>query len=144
MPANHHPEGTYFEGDYLYTEGIEDASFEFGADRVFPSATPTLPAAGSVKVRRGTPSQADILFFSAAGVGLQPNDVIFTIWAETLGNDRWKPKSGDILEIVRAGTAPDPLTILERWIIRTCRTAVYGTQYVCLCSESPLNQDTVR
>lgn len=306
MPANYHSEAQYFEGDYAYTEGVEQCGFEFGPDREFyGDVTPTLPADGDVRARRGNPQQADVIFYAAVGMGLNPTDVIWTIFAETLvepnilstdvigawetvfttlsestdyqGNaatlvlnvnaqlfallgtpawvasfgkwytltfeakaagwdfiqlwdgagfanfnvnmslidgsiagsytgtasseslgDGWyrfkisvqatvdgtaklylqminsmasarfssiagadgqsgfilanpllqqaqvpgayKPKPGDILTVWRG----DPLAEQERWIIRNAKTSIYGDQWVCLCSESPANEDTVR
>jgi len=140
MPANHHPEADYFEGDYEYTEGVELCGFEFGPDRGFPGAAPALPTDGTVEARRGNPTQADLIFYSSVGIGINPNDVIWTIFSETLGPDTYKPKPGDILTVWRG----DPLAEVERWIIKNCKTGVYGDQYICLCAESPANEDTVR
>jgi hypothetical protein len=137
MVANHHKEQDPFASDWTLTEGVEDAAFEFGPDRKFAATAPSEPS-GCIKVRRSSPSRPQaILAIETATIQPSASDTVFTIWAETLGNDQWRPKAGDILVVKRR-------TITERWIIKTCQTAVYGTQYVCYCQESPLNQDTVR
>lgn len=138
MATNHHQQAEYFEEPWEYVEGIEEAKYAFGPDREWPGTAPTAPTSG-VRVRRGNPMtpQAQAL---AAQANLQPkpSDVVFTIWGSTLGSDSWKPAEGDILIILRNGAE------VERWIIRSAKTAVYGKQYVTYCTESPLNQNTVR
>lgn len=138
MPANHHREQDPFAGDWQYTEGVEDAGYEFGPDREFAGTSPIEPGS-CIKVRRGSPSRPQAIFaIETANIQPLATDTVFTIWAETLGSDTWRPKGGDILIVKRRPSDT------ERWIIKTCQTAVYGTQYVCYCQESPLNQDTVR
>lgn len=138
MPANHHPEQQHFDRNWRYTEGVEDARYEFGPDREWDGAPPPEPSS-CVKVRRGNPTRDQaVIAIESANIQPTANDLVFTIWAATLGNDQWRPKAGDILIVTRRNGAT------ERWIVKTCQTAVYGTQYVCYCQESPLNRDSVR
>jgi len=138
------------EDDYLYMEGVEGLTFYFGADREFDTflgIPPDLPPLGAVKGRRGNPTVQQVQEYGADGIAVNPTDMIWTIFANTLGPYApggelifawYKPKPGDQIAVQRSRTD------IEEWIIRDVKTAVYDSQYICLCSELETSYQGVR
>lgn len=140
-----HYEKRYFDEDWKYTEGVEDLGIEFGEDREFRGTAPTELASG-IKGRRGNPSAKQQAYSNSIGISLQTTDQVWTIWASTFVAGIM-PKHGDIL-LVNAriddyGRLVDPIEVAERWIVQWSKRTLYGAQYLCYCSESPLNEDAI-
>lgn len=142
-----HPEQQYFDGDWAYAEGVEDVGIEWSLDREF-AADPAPVAKGSgIKARRGNPTNKQMLYTNAIGIGVQATDQVWTIWESTFrdsGQPKVMPMQGDIILVVELdsnGAPVSPVNILERWLVQWSKVTLYGAQYLCYCSESPLNED---
>ena len=140
-----HPQKRYFDESWKVTEGVEDLGIEFGADREFRGATPTALLSG-IKGRRGNPSQKQLQYSNGVGVQVQTTDQVWTIWESTFVADIM-PTHGDII-LVNAvadqyGRLVDPLAVAERWLVQWSKWTLYGAQFLCYCSESPLNEDVI-
>jgi hypothetical protein len=140
-----HPEKQFFDNDWKSMEGIEDVGIEFGADREFRGTAPTAKIQG-IKARRGNPSAKQQGYSNAVGISLQTTDQIWTIWESTFVADIM-PMHGDIILVNRTvdkwGRLVDPLEVAERWLVQWSKRTMYGAQFLCYCSESPLNQDVI-
>lgn len=114
-----------YSGDWQWVDGVEDAGYEIGPQRVFRVSTPTAPASG-VKMRRCSPTNPDLVSATAMGVGLESTDMTFTVWAETLADPntstRIEPAIGDLL-----------LPTDGRWRILNFTKTVDGAQFRCYC-----------
>lgn len=140
-----HYERRYFDDSWKFTEGIEDLGFQFSVDRKFSGTTPSgKPTA--IKGRRGNPTQKQMVFTNAAGMPVQSSDQVWTIWSSTFIDDVM-PVQGDIILVNDVEdayqTLVSPTTVIERWIVQWAKWAVYGAQYICYCSESPLTRDVI-
>lgn len=138
MPETPHTEAPYVQGEYEYTEGVESLSWAVGDDREFTGTAPSSPVTG-ISARRGNPTIQQIQDYSAEGIAVEPTDMLWTIFAETFGSDNFKPKPGDQLYQKPVGNA----AASQYWTVKDVKTAVYGTQYICLCTEAP-RRDGVR
>ena len=140
-----HYEKRYFAEDWKFTEGVEDLGIEFAEDRAFRGAAPTELTTG-VKGRRGNPSIKQQAYSNSIGLSLQTTDQVWTIWSSTFV-EGIMPKHGDILLVNRTRDDFDrlvtPLEVAERWIVQWSKWTVYGAQFLCYCSESPLNEDAI-
>ncbi len=135
----------YFDESWKHTEGVEDLGFQFGADRAFPGVSPLGKASG-VKGRRGNPTQKQLSYTNGAGLPVDSSDQVWTIWSSTFIAEVM-PKHGDIILVNdvadRYSTLVQPVEVVERWIVQWSKWVLYGAQYVCYCSESPLTRDTI-
>lgn len=134
--GNTHPEARYLWGEFEYMEGVEKVRYEFGPDRVWPNGVAPEPP-DEIKGRRTNLTVNQMAAAQGVGVEVQATDIVWTLMAGTLGDDTWKPEEADI---IISGEVPNE----KRWIVKTVRTVVYGSQYVCMCNESPLNRGPSR
>lgn len=112
-----------YSGEWLYIDGVEDAGYQFGAQRQWRSSALTAPSNG-VKVRRGNPNKSDMVAAAALGVKLETTDMMLTIWSETLtdGATLFDPQQADFV-VLSDGRAR---------ILNLTRT-VDGAQWRCFC-----------
>lgn len=112
-----------YSGDWVHIDGVEDAGYEIGPQRVFRTSTPTAPSSG-VKVRRGNPTKADMITATAMGVRLESTDMALTLWSETLadGSVLIEPARGDFF-VLSDGRAR----------ILNLTRMIDGAQWRCFC-----------
>lgn len=110
-----------YSDDHEHVDGIESGGFAFGPQREFSGATPTAPTTG-VRFRRCNPTQNEVMV-AAASFGYENNDMVFTVWAETLMDDDTviEPKPGD------------KLIADQDWIIKSVKRTVDYAQWRCMC-----------
>lgn len=117
-----------YANSWQYAQGVEDAGYEFSAQRVFSGTAPGAPASG-VKVLCSNPTTRQQVAASTVGVSIQGADKTIVIWAATLSATyAFEPRDGDVVILGE-----------DRWIIRQVTSAVYGSQFVCYCQASPRN-----
>lgn len=144
--TTNHPQKAYFDKSWKVTEGVENLGFEFGEDREYRTAVDPVAKLSGIRGRRGNPTIKQMAYSNAVGLAVQQTDQVWTIWESTFTADIM-PMHGDII-LVNAvknkfGDLVDPLTVAERWIVQWSKLALYGAQFVCYCSQSPLNQDAI-
>ena len=144
-----HPQKAYFDDSWTVCEGVEDLGFAYSTDRVFPGSTPAVKTSG-IKGRRGNPTNQQLQFTGGVGIPVKVTDQIWTIWESTFRPDgetiKAMPQQGDIFKVVEVDSSGDPVSpinVLERWIVQWSKPTLYNAQYLCYCTESPLNQDQV-
>jgi hypothetical protein len=142
-----YPEASNFAGDWEYTEGVEDLGYSWAEDRKFNDAAPAAAPLTGIKGRRGNPSEKQLIYSGAVGIGVQSDDQIWTIWADTFPAG-YKPRHGDIILVneMDDGVIVDPLNVIERWLVQWVKVTMYGSQYLCYCASSPLtlpDRDTI-
>lgn len=114
---------------WRYTEGIREVGFAYSPDRDI-EGKPAAPAA-EVKARPGNPTQNQIAV-AAATFGYRTTDQVFTIWANTLREFPRNPSSPAIIPVEQDRIIYKGVT----WIIMSCKTTQYETQFLCYCQKS--------
>lgn len=124
-----------FADDWQNIPDVVEARYEFGDEREFEGTAPTEPTSG-VRVRLANPTQNEIAV-AAATVGYKTTDRVLTVWAKTLSSTyAFEPQPQDVI-VLLDGDDED----LSRWMVGSVKRTVFGAQFVCYCSASPLNEN---
>lgn len=117
------------KNDWQVTEGILDAGFAYGPQR-YTTDLPEAPSEG-VKVRKGNPTQSQIIA-AASTFAIRATDGQFTIWSNTLRETPDDESSEAITPVEHDRLVVEGVT----WIIKSCKKAIYDTQFIVYCQQS--------
>lgn len=119
--------------DWAFIDDVRNGGFRYSPDRDVVGL-PVAPSTG-VRIKIHNPTQNQIAV-AASSFGYRSTDRSFVVWTDTLREVPEDQQTKRILPLENDKLIVDG----AEWIIRSVKSTVFDTQYICYCQESQFTE----